>query len=302
MSEAFGKYDFSVVIPTYERGDSLVRLLDSLARLDYPPSRFEVIVVDDGGRIPLKPEISEFRHRLNLSLLEQENRGPGAARNHGAEYAKGRYLVFTDDDCAADPKWLLQLKQALADSDCTICGGGIVNALPGDVYAVATQMLSDYLHAHYNPVDTQGAFFTTNNLAVPRDAFTAMGGFDPALRFGEDREFCYRWASKGGRFTYAPGAIVQHLHGLTMGSFLRLHFCYGMGTAWFRERSRRAGLKRVRLSSLGWYLNLVLSGFRRTRGLCGLWLTVLLAATQVAAAAGFLWGLIGAPLSRSTEP
>jgi GT2 family glycosyltransferase len=139
-------------------------------------------------------------------------------------------------------------------------------------------------------------------MVVPRDGFTAMGGFDPALRFGEDREFCYRWTSKGGRFIYAPGAIVEHLHGLTMGSFLRLHFCYGMGTAWFRERSRQAGLQGVRLSSPGWYLNLVLSGVRRTRGLRGVWLTLLLAATQVAAAIGLLWGIIGAPLNRSAEP
>ena len=147
-----------------------------------------------------------------------------------------------------------------------------------------------------------GAFFTTNNLVVPRDAFTAMGGFDSALRFGEDREFCYRWTAKGGRFIYAPCAIVQHLHGLTMGSFLRLHFCYGMGTAWFRERSRQAGLESVRLSSLGWYLDLVLSGVRRTKGLRGLWLTLLLVATQVAAATGFFWGRIGAPLHRPAEP
>jgi GT2 family glycosyltransferase len=302
VSEEVSQYDFSVVIPTFERWDSLPRLLDSLSQLDYPRSRFEVIVVDDGGRIPLKPEIFEFQNRLNLSLLAQENRGPGAARNYGAAHARGRYLAFTDDDCVADPKWLLQLKRALAESDCAICGGGIVNALPGDVYAVATQMLSDYLHEYYNPVDTSGAFFTTNNMVVPRDAFMAMGGFDSALRFGEDREFCYRWTSKGGRFIYAPGAIVQHLHGLTIGSFLRLHFCYGTGTAWFRERSRQAGLKRVRLSSLGWYLNLVLSGVRRTKGLRGLWLALLLVATQAANATGAVWGFIGAPLNRSAEP
>jgi GT2 family glycosyltransferase len=302
VSDPVSQYDFSVVIPTYERGNSLARLLDSLSRLDYPRSRFEVIVVDDGGRIPLKPEIFEFRNRLNLSLLEQENRGPGAARNHAARHAKGRFLAFTDDDCAADPKWLLQMEQALADSDCAVCGGGIVNALASDVYAVATQMLSDYLYAHYNPVDTHGAFFTTTNLVVPRDAFMAMGGFDSALRFGEDREFCYRWTSQGGRFIYAPSAIIRHLHGLTTGAFLRLHFCYGMGSAWFRERSRQAGLQSVRLSSPGWYLNLVLSGLRRTRGRRGLWLTLLLAATQIASAAGFLWASVGAPLNRSAEP
>ena len=302
MNEAHSQYDFSVIIPTYQRPDGLARLLDSLARLDYPRDRFEVIVVDDGGLNPVEPEISTFRQRLNLTLIEQPNRGPGGARNRGAERATGRYLAFTDDDCVVDSKWLSELGRALAKSGDAICGGCVANALPAVVCSVATQMLCDYLYEHYNPVDTQGAFFTTNNIVVPRDAFLAMGGFDSALRFGEDREFCYRWTSQGRRFIYAPSAVVLHAHGLTLASLTRLHFCYGMGAAWFRERSRQAGLASVQVSPPRWYLNLVLSGVRRAKGLRGLMLSLLLAATQTAAAAGFLWARIAAPLDRRAEP
>ncbi len=61
--------DFSIVIPTYGRPDSLEQLLRSLTGLEYPSDRFEVIVVDDGGSLPLEPIFTAYRDHLNLNLL-----------------------------------------------------------------------------------------------------------------------------------------------------------------------------------------------------------------------------------------
>ena len=84
----------SIVIPTYSRPDSLEPLLGALTALEYPPDRFEVVVVNDGGEIPLASRINKYRDSLNLLLLRQPNAGPGATRNHGAGYAKGEYRTF----------------------------------------------------------------------------------------------------------------------------------------------------------------------------------------------------------------
>ena len=71
---------FSIVTPTYNRPERLATCLQSIAQLDYPRDRFEVIVVDDGSKTPIEPVITPLRDRLNITLLKQLNSGPAAAR------------------------------------------------------------------------------------------------------------------------------------------------------------------------------------------------------------------------------
>ena len=250
---------------------------------------FEVIVVDDGGDIPLEPTISRFRGLLNLTLLRQGNIGPAMARNYGASQAKGEYLAFTDDDCLPDPNWLQALAHGFEESPCCICGGKTVNALIENPYSMASQLLVEYLYEHYNPTQKIGAFFLANNFAVARERFQEMGGFDPTLRFGEDRDFCYRWGMQGHSFVSAPHAVVYHAHSLNLFSFLRLHFLYGGGNFQFLQRCTIKGTRSIWLSPLSWYVGLMLSGIKKERGLQGLLLTFLLIAAQGAYTAGLFW-------------
>jgi GT2 family glycosyltransferase len=251
-----------------------------------------VIVVDDGGTRPLDRELKEFQGTLRLLLLKQENKGPGAARNTGAIKAKGKYLAFTDDDCYPHPGWLNALAEGFKRENRLLCGGRTINSLSRNPFSTTTQMLLDYLYEHYSPVEHMGGFFATNNLAVSRELFMETGGFDPGLRFGEDRDFCYRWASSGHSFTYVPDAIMYHAHHLTLGSFLKLHYRYGGGSYQFRRGLEKKGLQPLRLSPLKWYANLVLSGMRKKDRGSGPLLTLLLIATQVASSIGLLNGFI----------
>jgi glycosyltransferase involved in cell wall biosynthesis len=284
--------DFSIVIPTYGRPESLERLVRSLTGLAYPSDRFEVVVVDDGGPVDLETRLVPYRDRLNLTMLWQPNEGPGAARNVGARKAQGRYLAFTDDDCVVDSGWLRALAGALGSADRAICGGRTLNRLEGNIYCEATQLLVEYLFAHYNPTRTFGAFFPTNNMSVSREGFLEIGGFDGSLRFGEDRDLCYRWAARGYAFLDAPDAVVRHAHGLTFASFLRLHHCYGEGTHRFRKGCSKKGLPPLPISHPLWYVNLVLSGVRARQGWRGLTLSALLAATQAASLSGMMRSLL----------
>jgi glycosyltransferase involved in cell wall biosynthesis len=285
--------DFSIVIPTYNRPQRLHQLLSGITRLDYLHDLFEVIVVDDGGTRPLDQELEEFQGILKLLLLKQENKGPGAARNRGAMEAKGKYLAFTDDDCHPHPGWLNALENVFKKDESLLCGGRTLNALSRNPFSATTQMLLDYLYDHYSPVEHMGGFFASNNLALSREMFMDMGGFDPELRFGEDRDFCYRWASSGRSFVFVPDAIMHHSHALTPGSFLKLHYCYGGGSYQFRRGVKKKGLQSVRLSPFKWYVNLVLSGIRnKERGSSGFLFTLLLIATQAASSVGFLSGFI----------
>jgi len=282
---------FSVVAPTFGRSAQLARLLEALACLDYPRDRIEAIIVDDGGPAPLEAVLDPFRDRLNVTLLRQENTGPAGARNHGVAKASGEYVAFTDDDCQPEAGWLRALAAAFEECPEAICGGRTVNALPGNSYSTASQLLYDYLYESYIPPSAPGAFFASSNLALPRKGFLEVGGFDATLRFGEDRDFSHRWASAGRPFRCVPEAVVRHAHPLGAWSFPRLHFCYGAGTHQFRRRAARRH-RPVRLSPLSWYVNLALYGVRKEQGLRGLWLSFLLAVALGANTAGILWSTI----------
>jgi glycosyltransferase involved in cell wall biosynthesis len=281
--------DFSIITPTYGRAESLERLLQAVSKLDYPSERFDLIVVDDGGPTPLDETVAAYGDRLRLRLLRQHNLGPAAARNHAARQAEGRYLVFTDDDCVPEVNWLSEIEKALRAAPGAICGGRTSNLDTGNLTEQATQLLMDYLYENYNPVSRSGAFYPANNMAVPKEEFLRLGGFDERLRFGEDREFCYRWQSNGGSFLYAPHALVRHTHTLSLRTFIRLHFLYGGGTGRFRRACRAKGLERPGFSSPLWYLNLIRSGLDKGAGRRGAALSILLAISQVSAAAGVLW-------------
>jgi glycosyltransferase involved in cell wall biosynthesis len=279
---------FSVVVPTYNRPQRLALLLESLAAVRYLAGRWELIVVDDGGHAPLEALVAKYRERFPITLIQQENTGPAGARNHGAAMAGGEFLAFIDDDSQADPEWLAGLAAAFRASPGALCGGRIVNSLVGNAYAEASHLVLDYLYENYKPGDHLGAFFPTNNLAVPRANFQQLGGLNTALRFGEDREFCYRWNLAGYPFAFAPDAVVRHAHDLNWRSFLTLHWQYGGGTAQFRSVCRARGGPAAEHSALSWYIGLVLSGLRKTGGLRGAWLSALLAAAQGAMVAGVL--------------
>ena len=97
----------SVVVTHHERPGLLGGTVESLAALDYPADRFEVVLFDDGSRSPAALEAlaaleaGEFAPRGWRVLRGSENCGVGCARNRGAAASRGDYLVFLDSDDVA---------------------------------------------------------------------------------------------------------------------------------------------------------------------------------------------------------
>ena len=209
----------SVIIPTYARPEELAGCLESLARQSLPRARFEVVVVDDGSPDPLDAAITPFVDRMDLRLLWQSHAGPGAARNTGAAAARGRYLAFTDDDCRPATGWLESMDRHFQSTPDRLIGGRTINGLEDNTFSTTSQVIIDSVYAFYNPTPDTATFFASNNLAVTRERFLELGGFDPAFRIAsEDRKLCDRWRHVGGQLRYAPDAVVSHSHALTLGS------------------------------------------------------------------------------------
>jgi GT2 family glycosyltransferase len=231
----------SVVVPTYERPDALRGCLESLAALDYPRERYEVVVVDDGGRKPLGEVLAPAQEQMCVELVAQPHGGPGAARNAGVAHAGGELIAFTDDDCRPRPDWLRRLADRFRAAPEEATGGRTVNALGRNPYSHAAQLVIDVGYRQNNEGPANRRWFTTNNLAVPVTGFRAVGGFDPSFRTAEDRDFCSRWTAHGLRMEYEPRAVVAHAHDLTLGSFAQVHFAYGRGSLRHRRKQRRCG-------------------------------------------------------------
>jgi len=284
---------FSIIVPTYARTRQISDCLQSLVRLDYPRDRFEVIIVNDGG--PTVPEmvVRPVRDRLNVKIIEQTHAGPATARNTGAAQAKGEFLVFTDDDCAPSVDWLQTLAARFAATPSHIIGGQTLNAIPNDLYSTASQVLLDYLYAYYN-VGSDRSFFASNNLALARELFYEVGGFDTRfpLAAGEDRDFCNRWLQRGYGMTFAPEVTVHHAHKLTLWTFCRQHFNYGRGAVYFHQARIRYGQEGIKIEPMSFYLNLLRYPFSKMHSWRAFLLAALLVVSQEAVAAGFFWGKV----------
>ena len=262
----------SIIVPTYNRPHQIPPLLQSLRRLRYPDC--EIIIVDDGSTVG---DLGQLTLPENARVVRQANGGPAMARNTGARLATGDLLAFTDDDCRPHPNWLAPFAKQFEHTPDALFGGQVVNGLPNNPYAVATQHLIDFLRGD-PPV-----FFPSNNIAIGRTRFHTLGGFSESfpLAAGEDRDFCDR----ANRLVYCPNAIIYHDHHLTLRRYWRQHANYGRG-AW-QLRNVRASAGKRHFSSLTYYSNL-LSTPVRAHGATGLRTSGLLLLAQFATAFGML--------------
>jgi glycosyltransferase involved in cell wall biosynthesis len=280
---------FSIIIPTYERPAQLLTCLQSLARLEYPPDQFEVIVVNDGGNsYALSGIVEQFRGQMDVRLFTQKNTGPAGARNYGTAHARGKFLAFTDDDCAPDHAWLRALASYFTQTPNRLVGGRTLNALSHNPYAETSQLIIEVVYSHFNADPDAARFFASNNFALPAARFNELNGFDESFRTSEDREFCDRWLACGLYMTYAPEAVIYHAHHLGPRSLWRQHFSYGRGALRFHSAREARGQGRFK-PDLSFYLKLLRASASRAGRMRAAQLIALLGWSQLANAAGFFY-------------
>ena len=274
----------SVVIPTYERPAALTGALEALCAQTYPRERFEVIVVDNAGGA--ETVVRPFEARLPVRALRETRRGPAAARNTGARAARGTLLAFTDDDCRPAPEWLAALAEAASAAPGALIGGRTVDLpSPSGMCTRASRLVLDYFCERQNADPARPRFFPSNNLAVPKEAFETIGGFDASFprAAGEDRDLCERWRAAGRPLVHAPQALVRHAHALAFRSFVRQQVSYGRGA--FRFRAAGPGRP---LGPPAFYAGLLACPFRHAGPVRGAALAGLVLVSQAAVAAGYV--------------
>ena len=279
----------SIIVPTYNRPEQLATCLKSLTGLDYPQDRFEIIIVDDGSGTPLDSLVSRFHGKINITLITQSNAGPASARNTGAKQASGKYIAFTDDDCAPYPNWLRALSSRFVNTPEHAVGGRTLNTLSNNIYSMASQVLIDYLYSYYNTDPLDARFFASNNLAIPAERFREMGGFNTTfpLAAGEDRDFCDLWRFHGYRMAYEPEALVNHAHKMSFFKFWRQHFNYGRGAFHFHKVRAQRKQEPLKVEPAAFYFNLVKYPFSWRKLFSSLGISCLIILSQLANVFGY---------------
>jgi len=226
----------SVVIPVLNQADELSEQLRSILHqdIDLP---FEVVVADNGSSdasVELVAQLSVQDPRVK-GVDASARAGPAAARNIGVASATGDALVFCDADDVVAAGWLAACLEALQGAD-VAAGWFDFSTLNGGPSPAATEHPAD--HFAFLPAGL-GA-----NLAVRAVAFAAVGGFDEALRVGEDFDLCWRLQLAGHRLVSTPGAVVAKRERHDPSSRRRQQFSYGRHDARLYRKFRAAGMPR----------------------------------------------------------
>lgn len=214
---------YSIIVPAYNAGRTLP---DTLAALEHQTTfhdDYEVIVVDDGST----DDTADAARRFGVNCISQPNRGPAAARNHGARVAEGDIILFTDADCSPDRDWLRQMTLPFQNEK-TI---GVKGAYRTYQKELAARFAQAEFEDRYDLLGEADAIdmVDTYSAAFRRDIFIKIGLFDESFPVAnnEDTELSYRMCASGYRLEFNPEAIVYHLHPDSFVKYLRLKFKRG---------------------------------------------------------------------------
>ncbi len=187
---------FSVIVPTYERYQNLMRLMKRLEDQSFP--EFEVIIVDQ-SRKASEDEIAAFE--IDTLYVHESIRGAVRARNTAAFYARGSILAFIDDDCLPASDWLEKAAAYFTDPE--------VVGLEG---LVRTDKIDDPEFRSVGNENFRGIGFMTANLFLRLGVFNAINGFDERFdkpHFREDSDLGWR-ALDMGKIPFGFDVQVTH--------------------------------------------------------------------------------------------
>jgi glycosyltransferase involved in cell wall biosynthesis len=228
----------SVIIATRDRPRALARCLDALEKQQRAKDGFEIIVVDDA---PEATAIIPDGLAFAVRVLRSRGAGAAAARNLGAREARGRYVLFLDDDLVAASDLLLRHQDAHAAHGASAVVIG--SCLPAPVEpTLAAQSAALWWTDHYRVKSDSAALMfvdvLSGNTSLARVLFEELGGFDEAFATHrrEDWEFGIRALRAGAVAIHAPEAVARHEFNLTTRRMIAATRSEGTGDALIAAR------------------------------------------------------------------
>jgi len=205
------KLHISIVIPSFNRKEALLRCLDSLCNQTIGINKFEVIVIDDGSDDPYY-DIKEKNWPFTINVERQENKGEIFSRNLGVSISNGQMLFFLDDDIELSPNYLETMYKEFRRHPNDIIIGTLIPK-----YNNRSTLFQNVCNDG-NFQTSAGEIDLTENLSgimvVGRETFNKIGGFLPLTQDGRNAwggmDFAYRASLIGIKTWRCPDAIAYH--------------------------------------------------------------------------------------------
>ncbi len=231
----------SVVIPTRNRMDKLVRCLESVFKSDY--GELEVMVVDDASDNPVGPILSGRFPSVRF-IRNRERRLLSCSRNMGAAASSGDYLFFLDDDNVLAPDAIRLLSESLGKSERIAVSAPLIFYLgrPTTVWTsyISRSKFPGFYTLHTDiPASDAVTFSFHNSFMVKREVFERLRGFDCTnfpIHFSEV-DFAHRVSEGGYLAVINPRAKDWHDLGWSM-----VHV--DSARSYYTERNRIIVIKR----------------------------------------------------------
>jgi len=217
----------SVIIATYNRGESLIRTLNSLAVQTLEPALWEVVVVDNNSADRTKELFGKFaaaHPNLDLKLVPESKQGLSNARNGGMAAAAGDIFVIIDDDQEVNGGFLEAYYDFFVSNPKIVAAGGKILPVydekpPGWLSRFTERPIAGTLDMGSKiRLFPKGGFPGGGNMALRRSVTEQSGLFDPLLGrtasmllAGEEKDLFERISRLGHRFYYIPEAVVYHI-------------------------------------------------------------------------------------------
>jgi GT2 family glycosyltransferase/glycosyltransferase involved in cell wall biosynthesis len=218
----------SVIIPVFNKVEFTFQCLRSLLReVDFRHT--EVIVIDNASTDETREVLSHFRRFVRL-VENDTNRGFVDACNQGAAVARGRYLVFLNNDTVVLPGWLDYLIETVERDERTGAVGSMFLYPDGRIQEAGGIVWSNGEALHYgwgkSPEDRRFNFArevdycSGASLLIRKDLFDRLGGFDRryAPAYYEDTDLCMGVRALGYKVVYQPRSRLYHFEGATAGT------------------------------------------------------------------------------------
>lgn len=217
----------SMVITTKNEENTIRNCVMSLLEQTY--LNFEIVVVDARSTDhtleilqELKPQSHRFSNCKKYQVTTCEATTPSMGRNIGVKQSQGEIVIFTDGDCVADKNWISALLQNLNGRVGMVGGPNLIkhfkNSRASDtVDRVLGTFVGSGGSAQFNRIQKVtriNGSLPACNMALRKDLFERLGGFDESLRYNEDTILCQRVHDNGLDIVYVPSAKVWHFIGL----------------------------------------------------------------------------------------
>lgn len=220
----------SVIIPSWNGASRIGKTLDALQMQTADSDDFEVIVIDNGSTDETRAVVSKYS---KVRLLIEPEPGSYRARNKAISDAKGRFLLFTDDDCIPDIDWLkMALIRAERHGSFALIGGMI--RLFKEGAGSETLVKYEQITAFQQQWNLQNQKCVTANWLCSAQLLNQVGKFDSKLFSGGDVDCAGKIATIGAEMIFAPEMVVNHPSRARLSTLLAKKRRV-MGGRWARE-------------------------------------------------------------------